>query len=367
VAVAECREIRSNFDKLVFTFDKERLLGLIGVDKSVCIPLLLSFSRRQARLFIDTWIKYDGHANKKTGVRRIYTSRRDHLEAIEVASVIAGYSVNVPRIRQSDIGSVPNFAVTISEPQPIRVVRASGTSQNGMRLTDCTGTVWCCTVPSGTILVRRNGFSFVCGNCAEALALRKAFPEELAGLYTPDEMAQADSVDRTQAKYDQTEVRDTKLADVPAEVLNKYPNSAKPKQIEATAQQIGDDDIPTVLGGTHEPAPPDRDRAAEARERAKPQPINEVHPMDPAIPALWARMAKGKFEALAVFHEMKAAFASVVGSKDEGEAEYYAIINRYGVEKSDQFKTKGDAKSACRDMFERLKVLLEGKNAAGGA
>src|SRR4030095_10667758 len=55
------------------------------------------------------------------------------------------------------------------------------------------GLVWCVTVPSGKIVVRRNGFSMVCGNCAEALALRKAFPEELSGLYANEEMGQADA------------------------------------------------------------------------------------------------------------------------------------------------------------------------------
>jgi phage recombination protein Bet len=189
------RKVKSNFDKVVFTFDVERVSWLMDTNKVVDVGGISRLSKRQARIVIDAWQEFDGYTNKKTGVRRLYTSRVDHVRCAEILAISAGYSVNVPRERTSDISSKPNFMLTISEPNPAPVCLPVG-NQPGIRYTSAPNEnkVWCVTVPSGVIVVRRHGFSMLCGNCSEALALRKAYPAELSGLYTSEEMAQADLV-----------------------------------------------------------------------------------------------------------------------------------------------------------------------------
>jgi phage recombination protein Bet len=191
VAVTESREITTNFDKRLFTYEVSDLSVFINTDKTVKREAFLCLSQRQARVVIDTWLQFDGHTNKKTGKKVLYTSREDHVKAIELLAVLAGYSVGIPNSRGSDISAKPNYAITISSIESVPVVTNNSGKPSISIAKQQDGEVWCVTVPSGQIIVRRNGFSMVCGNCAEAIALRKGFPQELSGCYTAEEMAQA--------------------------------------------------------------------------------------------------------------------------------------------------------------------------------
>lgn len=187
VAMRGEREIRSNFDKNGYTFPLNRVAPLVDRDRNIDVATALSLSPRQARVLVDAWQLFDGHTNKITGVRRVYTSRNDHLRALETIAVHAGYTVNVARERTDIEGATTNYCLTISEANPATVVKPHRNRPGVVIEPNESGKVYCVTVPSGKIIVRRNGFSMLCGNCAEAGAHRRVCPLT-AGMYVPEEL-----------------------------------------------------------------------------------------------------------------------------------------------------------------------------------
>lgn len=206
------RIVRTNFDQVGFDYDGGLLAGLLDADKALRPDVVEALSARQARIVVDALIAFDGTTNKKTGVRRFYTSNPAHRALFDVLAVRAGYTISAWKARTSDLSDRPNWIATISSRDAIPVFRwgrergavSTGNARGRTGLTiepNDTGEVWCVTVPSGVLVVRRNGFSMLCGNCAEAQAFRKAFPRTFAGIYEHAEMA------HEAARYEESEER----------------------------------------------------------------------------------------------------------------------------------------------------------------
>jgi len=197
------RVIAGTADQTCFAFNYSVLGGMVAKGKVIDLQLLSSLSRRQARMFVDTLLSCDGARNSRTGVRRFYQSNLPVMDAFELAAVIGGYSVSNRTSRTSDISTKPNYCITVSTRDLMgvrrwgrhyRYSRNSDRHHPGLEIVqNQTGRVWCVTVPSGTIIVRRNGFSMQCGNCCESGGLRQAFPSDIGGLYLEQEIHEMQS------------------------------------------------------------------------------------------------------------------------------------------------------------------------------
>lgn len=180
------RIIATQLDKATFTYDFALLSPYVDAGKNIDPEWALSLSGRQARIIVDAVLSFDGSENGN-GVRRLTQRNVDVIRGFELLAVHAGYSISGRKQRSSDIGAA--FDITVSESDHFPVVRGVDKNRGSLiKRRNVAGKVWCVTVPSGVIVVRRYGFSMLCGNCAEAQALRKAFSKIVGGAPTAEEM-----------------------------------------------------------------------------------------------------------------------------------------------------------------------------------
>lgn len=192
------RIIKTKNDQTEFTFQFDLINKIVTPGKRIKDNVFEKMSSLQAKIFIDAWAFFDGNMNSKGGEERtlrIYTADVNHADIIELFAIKAGYSVS--RAYRDSEFKRQQIVIALSDRNEIPISRWGRFTQRealsrvhrSLEITkNETGKVWCVTVSSGIIIVRREGFSMLCGNCAEAQARRQAFPQELDKLYTAEEM-----------------------------------------------------------------------------------------------------------------------------------------------------------------------------------
>ena len=105
---------------------------------------------------------WDGDGARGVKGLRYFTSEQSNAEIISACCAVTGYSCVMTRRDRHRENSKPEYILNF---QPTRWRECTGKKGKAYQPYAYAGKVYCCTVPSGFIVVRRNGKSMVCGQC----------------------------------------------------------------------------------------------------------------------------------------------------------------------------------------------------------
>ncbi len=147
----ECNVIRFDSEsskKILGYFDSDKYQGIKFIP-----DFILNSDTETARIFIETYIKGDGHE----GCKIVTTSEEIRDDLMHLISN-AGYGCTMhKRNLFSEISKKDQYI--------IRIIRHKDTYITNITEVDYNGTIWCPNTKNETVIARRNGKVFITGNC----------------------------------------------------------------------------------------------------------------------------------------------------------------------------------------------------------
>jgi ribonucleoside-triphosphate reductase len=129
----------------------QRLLGIRG---KTFPSFLFNLSKRQARLFLETYIK--GDCWKEKYRKRITTTDEKFLEGLETLAVLAGFNFVVRKRKPKGSSKKIQYILTLTESKHDYI--------QSIKKVHYKGIIWSVNTENETVIAKRNGQVFITGN-----------------------------------------------------------------------------------------------------------------------------------------------------------------------------------------------------------
>ena len=127
---------------------------LLGAKQKTFPAILFRLSRRQARLFLETYVKGDGWKEKYR--KRIVTTDKNILEGLEALAVLAGFNFSVKKRKPRGNSKKVQYVLTLTETKHDYITSIKKVWYDGV--------IWSVNTDNETVIAKRDGQVFITGN-----------------------------------------------------------------------------------------------------------------------------------------------------------------------------------------------------------
>lgn len=127
-------------------------------------------SLKSRRAFLQTYMWGDGYFMPDSCQMGSSSRSKRLSDDLQRLWITAGYSCRVTEVIQS---GKPQYVVHVHVRKGMQPKSTGAVTKENREVGDYSGRVYCANVPSGALMLRRNGTTFVSGNCMESRGIQK--------------------------------------------------------------------------------------------------------------------------------------------------------------------------------------------------